>query len=77
MASGAADPVLENETEVIEIPLLDLGEARLSSSKARMRIHTTFQEDFGIEPKWAVAMLVGFVVMLFGIIIWLSITKLN
>lgn len=65
---------IENEQEVIDIPLLELGDSATGEA-AKPRVPLTFQEEFGVEPKWAVAILLVVVVILFGIIIWLGITR--
>jgi hypothetical protein len=61
-----------DEMEVIDVPLLELGEAAVNNT----RKYPTFREEFGVDPKWAVALLILIVVFLFGIIIWLGITRL-
>lgn len=64
------------DMEVIDVPLLELGEAAVSAPAKEERRYPTFHEEFGIEPKWAVALLISIVLILFGIVIWLGLTRL-
>lgn len=63
--------------EVIQIPLLDLGQAAMPAATVAVvpRVLPSFRDDFGIEPKWAVCFLVTVVLIMLGIIIWLSLAK--
>lgn len=62
------------DLEVGIMPALELGAPMLEQEKSRPS-QPTFQEEFGIEPKWAVLFLILIVFILFAIIIWLGVTK--